>query len=159
MSFYFALFSSWDPSRRNNKELSPKQIRNKNFFRDGLCPPLPHPPQNKHFLIIYFIFLICPFCWANLYSTSGGICRVYMQSKPFMGAKISVLGLILYFPPYLRSAMVWFPLINRKGLQTWHHSGSGPVQKWLRATFWRKNLCRYFISMLIEEYQMIFDTL
>ena len=28
-----------------------------------------------------------------------------------MGAKISVLGMMLYFPPYLRSAMVWFPLV------------------------------------------------
>ena len=30
-----------------------------------------------------------------------------------MGAKLSVLGLIMSFPPYLRSAMVRFPLANK----------------------------------------------
>ena len=29
-----------------------------------------------------------------------------------MGAKICVLGLVMSFPPYLRSAMVRFPLVN-----------------------------------------------
>ena len=49
---------------------------------------------------------------ANLYSTSGGIWRVYLQSKPFTGANMSVLRLIMTFSPYLRSAMVQFPLKN-----------------------------------------------
>ena len=31
-----------------------------------------------------------------------------------MGAKISVLGLIMYFSPYLRSAMVRFPLCHHR---------------------------------------------
>ena len=48
---------------------------------------------------------------ANFYSTLGGIWRVYILSKTFMGAKLSVLILITCFPPYLRSAMVWFPLL------------------------------------------------
>ena len=46
----------------------------------------------------------------NFYSTSGGLWRVYILSKPFMVAKISVLGLILSSYPYLRSEMVRFPL-------------------------------------------------
>ena len=47
---------------------------------------------------------------ANFYSTLGGIWRVYIPSLLFMGAKMSVLGLIISFLPYLRSAMVRFPL-------------------------------------------------
>ena len=39
-----------------------------------------------------------------------------MLNKPFVGAKISVLGLIMYFPSYLRSGMVWFPLLKKFGL-------------------------------------------
>ena len=30
-----------------------------------------------------------------------------------MAEKIIVLGLIMFFPPYLRYAMVWFPLMNQ----------------------------------------------
>ena len=30
-----------------------------------------------------------------------------------MGAKIRVLGLMIFFPPYLRSTMVRFPLVIR----------------------------------------------
>ena len=41
-----------------------------------------------------------------------GIWRVYMPSYLFKGAKMSVLGLILYCTQYLRSAMVRFPLHN-----------------------------------------------
>ena len=47
---------------------------------------------------------------ANFQSTLGGSSRVYIQSKLFMAAQMSVLGLILSFYPYLRSAMVRFPL-------------------------------------------------
>ena len=43
---------------------------------------------------------------ANFYSISGGIWRVYIPCKPFMGAKLSVLGLIMSFSPYPRSVMV-----------------------------------------------------
>ena len=47
---------------------------------------------------------------ANFHSTLGGIWRVYIPSKPFMGPKMNVLGLIMSFPPYLRSAIVRFLL-------------------------------------------------
>ena len=35
-----------------------------------------------------------------------------------MGAKISVLGMIMSFPLYLRSAMVWFPLMDEGDCKT-----------------------------------------
>ena len=44
--------------------------------------------------------------------SSGGIWRVYILSKPFMAAKICVLGLSLSSSPYLRSATARFPLLQ-----------------------------------------------
>jgi hypothetical protein len=45
---------------------------------------------------------------ANFHTTLGGVWRVFIPHKPFMGPGMSVLGLIMSFPPYLRSAMVRF---------------------------------------------------
>ena len=46
---------------------------------------------------------------SNFYSTLRDKWRVYIPSYLFMGAKMSVLGLIMSFLPYLKSAMVQFP--------------------------------------------------
>ena len=43
---------------------------------------------------------------ANFYSSPWRIWRVHI---PFMKAKITVLGLIMSFPPYLRSVIIRFP--------------------------------------------------
>ena len=54
---------------------------------------------------------------ANFYSTSEAIWRVHILIYPFIGANICVLGLIMAFPAYLRSAMVRFPLYNWRSLK------------------------------------------
>ena len=71
-----------------------------------------YPLDPKEWRRPFQLYKIClnTLIWPSSQSTSGGLWRVLIPSKPFMAAEICVLGLILYSYPYLRSAMVRFPL-------------------------------------------------
>ena len=60
-----------------------------------------------------------------------GVCRVYIPSKLFIAAKMSVLGLILSSYPYLRSAVVQFPLYtcDPKTSSSWIYDKNGHFKK------------------------------
>ena len=64
-----------------------------------------------------------------------------------MGEKMSVLGLIMYFPPYLRSAMVLFPLPEFPSNLTRRRRRTNSLFNWTRRHSWLRGLtscsCRW----------------
>ena len=71
------------------------------FFTDGKVVFIHLDQVDTHLSFISELTSLVP---------QGGVWRVYIPSLLFMGAKISVLGLKMSLSPYLRSAMVRFPL-------------------------------------------------